>query len=516
MKLRIPSTPMRLLILLLAMVLALGTLFGCSGKKNPTEQPTTPETTAGKTTESGTTDPDAPPADEQSKNLPQATSYGTNSYRIYMDGRESQDFFVYSELVSNDAINTALYKRGELMEDYFGTTVSVTADENLLDSMVNYAAANDDYADIVLLVAESLLGKAAAQGLLLDLTQTTGLNLDASYWDQRIQTEYNINGSIYLLEGDFSVYDELRTMTILYNADHYKEKVESKYGTPYALARDGKWTYDTMIEMLRDTSEDLDGDGVMIPENDLYGLYSECAGPYVFFLGSGMKTASVVDGEISLLYTDNYSSIFDIFEKTVALCSDADTILVDRSGGIGYYAANENFLNGKVLFRSTTLSSATSYRDMKSDFGILPIPKFSEEQDGYYCWVSAGSSLPLAVPYTAKGHQDATIALTEAFGYFSRYNPTGELTLYEAFFDRMAYSNLCRTSEDHAMLELIIRSKTYDLDSAAGLSGIYRSLWDLCSAGNETALSSTLSGLKETATAQLSKFLTEWKTNYKK
>lgn len=511
MKLRIPPTPLRLMILLLAMVIALGALFGCSGKK----QPPTETTTDTKRTGDETPVTDQPADDEQTKYAPQKQNYGTDSYRIYMDGKESQSFFVYSELVSNDSINTALYKRGELMEDYFGTTVSVTADENLLASVVNYAAVNEDYADIVLMWAQDLLQTAVTKGIVLDLTQTNGLNLSASYWDQRIQSEYNVKGSLYLLEGDFSIYDELRTMTILYNADHYKNKVEEKYGTPYALARDGKWTYDLMIEMLRDTSEDLDGDGVMNPANDLYGLYSECAGPYVFFLGSGMKTANVVDGEISLMYNDNYVSIYDIFEKTVALCDDSDTILVDRSGGIGYAAANENFRNGKVLFRSTTLSSATAYRDMESDFGILPIPKFSDEQDGYYCWVSASSSLPLAIPYTAKGHQDATVALTEAFCYFSRYNPSGELTLYEAFFDRMAYNNLCRTSDDHAMLELIIQSKTYDIDSAANLTGIYKSLWELSSAGNKTALSSTLSELKESAVSSLTKFLTDWKTNYR-
>lgn len=510
MKPRNHSTRMRLGLLLLALMLTAGTLFGCNGGKTP--EPATDPGTEPATTVPGT---DVPDLDEQTRYAPEKKNWGTGTYRIYMDGNESETFFAYSELVDNDAINTALYKRGTLMEEYFGVTVSLTKDEKLAETVLLHGNTNEDYADIVLLGAASLMTSAVPQGCLMDLTKVSGLNLDASYWDQRIQSEYNINGSLYMLEGDFSVYDELRTMTILYNADRYREKVQQKFDTPYALVRDGRWTYDTMMEMLQDTSEDLNGDGQMVPAEDLYGLYSECAGPYVFFLGSGVKTANVTDGNISLLYSENYSRIYNIFEKTVALCQDPDTVLVDRYGGIGYIAANDNFRAGNVLFRSTTLSSATTYREMTSDFGILPIPKYTEEQDGYYCWVSAASSLPLAIPYTAKVHVEATAALTEAFCYFSRYNPFGELTLYEAFFDRMAYSKLCRTPDDRAMLEIVIQSKTFDIDSAAGLTNIYRSVWDLCAAGNATALSSTLDGLKEGAIGRLSTYLATWRSNYR-
>ena len=511
MKPRNHPTRMRLAVLLLVLALTAVALSGCTGGRDPAQPTDTDPPTS--STEPG---PNPPELDEQTRNAPQKKSWGTGTYRMYMDAWESESFFVYSELVSNDAVNTALYKRAALMEEYFGTTVTLTPDEKLAESILIYGNANEDYTDILLLGAASLMTSAVPQGMLMDLTGTNGLNLDASYWDQRIQSEYNINGSLYMLEGDFSVYDELRTMTILYNADRYRTKVQEKYGTPYALVNEGKWTYDTMMEMLRDTSEDLNGDGQMVPADDLYGLYSECAGPYVFFLGSGMKTANVTNGEISLLYSDNYSKIYSIFEKTVALCQDRDAVLVDRYSGIGYAAANDNFRDGKVLFRSTTLSSATSYRDMTSDFGILPIPKYTEEQDGYYCWVSASSSLPLSIPYTAKAHADATAALTEAFCYFSRYNPVGELTLYEAFFDRMAYNKLCRTPDDRAMLELVIQSKTYDIDSAAGLTDIYQSIWNLCAAGNATALSSTLEGLKDGAVGRLATYLATWKSNYRK
>jgi hypothetical protein len=38
---------------------------------------------------------------------------------------------------------------------------------------------------------------------------------------------------------------------------------------------------------------------------------------------------------------------------------------------------------------------------MNTDFGILPMPKYTEEQDRYYCPVSLWCSNCIAVPKTA-------------------------------------------------------------------------------------------------------------------
>ena len=152
-------------------------------------------------------------------------------------------------------------------------------------------------------------------------------------------------------------------------------------------------------------------------------------------------------------------------------------------------AASDIFETDRALFRTTTLSAVNRLVDMKSDYGILPIPQFYEDQEDYYCWVSGVSATPLAI---SRFVPDATVTaeIVERLCYHSRY---GEDTLYSAFFDQMAYSRICRSADDIKMLELVIESKTFDLDQAANITGIESSMYSLAKAKNFTAISSTIS-----------------------
>ena len=61
------------------------------------------------------------------------------------------------------------------------------------------------------------------QNLFVDLAGLQNLNLEAPYWDQNIQKEYSVADRIYLLEGDYTYYDEYRTYVMLYNDQLYTD-----------------------------------------------------------------------------------------------------------------------------------------------------------------------------------------------------------------------------------------------------------------------------------------------------
>lgn len=504
------KSPISKILLFILAIAAVGSMFACH---RDSDNPPGTESSSSKEEAESTASQEE---DEKTLYRPEQKNYDYD-YQIVVS--RNQEFFAYTDGESEDAVNVALFNRASFMEEQYGVTLHVTLDENLKNTLIQNSIAGLDFADVVLMVASEQMQFGVVNGYLKDLSTAEKLNLNASYWNQRIQQEYSINGSFYMLDGDFSIVDELRTMTVLYNADLYQTALSETYGDLYSLVSSNQWTYSRLMEMVADASRDLDGtEGLGL--NDIYGLYSENAGPYVFFIGSGLKVAESVDGEIKLLFSENYQNIYNVLEDTMKLSLNENTLIVDAANsGIDWAQANKQFAGDHVVFRSTTLSSAMSYREMQSRFGILPIPMYTEGQDGYYSLVSATSSLPLAVPMTAKSHMDETLEITEIFCYYSRYANSDVPTLYNAFFDNLVYAGLCRTAQDHDMLEIIFASQTYDLDMAANLTGVYNVTYHLAlnaSSNGLTTLSSSIQGLKDSSNVALTEFLSQWASNKSK
>ena len=312
-------------------------------------------------------------------------------------------------------------------------------------------------------------------GYVIDLNTLEPLNLEASYYDQRIQEEYLIEGKLFCIEGDFSVYDELRTHVVginksIYNKLHYNET----YGSPYDLVRDRKWTLDLMLKMAKDTS-DYATLGTGMTKDSQWGIISESPFPYIVYLGTGRKIIEVNDGSlVCTLANDERTS--ELFEDCVdKIFKNPEILIADKSAGVlssSYWTEVQSmFSNGQALFRTSTLSDFTQYRDMKNEFGILPVPLYAEGQPEYYSWCSGQAHAPLLVPRTVEGHEDRTATIIEGMAYFSKYMIGSKVSLLDAFYKKMTLAKLCRSPEDYEMLELIFANKTFDIIYVLNLEG---------------------------------------------
>ncbi|MBQ9112453.1 MAG: hypothetical protein IJY08_02620 [Clostridia bacterium] len=467
-------------------------------------------------------------SEEAKKYLPEQQNLGGYEYRMMVQysNEDHLQYYLSKEGLTGDAISIALFERETFLKDYFNIKITVTSEGESTPTpqLINTAMlADDDLWDVCFQVAGDTMGKNVVNGDFIDLFQTEGLNLAASYWDQRIQEQYCIDGMLFCLEGDFTVLDELRTHGVVYNADIYESlRYDDEYGSPYEMVSEGKWTYDTMLKMFKGTSV---SDGVgELGKDDRWGMLSESMAPHVFLLGSGNSASRTVNGSIQLMFDDNahYQTVYEILDhilntlyvnNTEVLFADASNGVLSTSATQYFKEISDMFENDQALFRSSTLIDATWLTNMQSRFGILPVPKYTEEQEEYYCWTASAAHAPLAIPRTvvSNGHLDKTIAITEAMCYFSRYMPSDAGTLYDAFYERMTVAKLCRTPEDYQMLELIYKSKTFDIDSALNFShlinvGISVVRGGASSGGIQATydtLSSTMASLRDSASLNL-------------
>jgi hypothetical protein len=277
------------------------------------------------------------------------------------------------------------------------------------------------------------------------------------------------------------------------------------------MVSNNKWTFDTMLEMYQGTSRNTDTDPAL-GRADTWGMLSELLAPYLMFLGSGEKTVKNIDGNVTLLFEENYENTYDIIEDIMKRFGmDSEVMFVggfndvtDKSDQWGDVSAM--FEARQALFRSTTLSAATRLRDMADDFGVLPIPMYYENQDSYHSLL--GIHTPLFVPVTVRNnrHLETSQALIEAMCYYSRYMDVG-LSLYDAFYENMTYVKLCRNEEDRLMLELIFANKTYELDKTMNIVGVSNLLSSMMGSGKIDTLSHDFTSLKENAYINLQDFM---------
>lgn len=515
----------RFVTLLLALMLSVSAFAACS--KEPTG-PSNPsggaETTggsgsnAGSETGTGSGSGSGEVNEEEEMYRPEKLNWGlsaTEPYEYRWMADAGHAFCFYDENSGEDegdSVNTALADRAAFVEETFNIAFELLAYAGNSKVTTN-CNSGLDFCDALMVGAGFSLGSMAKNGHLMDLSQSSELNLEASYWDQRIQEDYSINGRIFCLEGDFTVWDDLRTQVILFNSSLYENYgYKQEYGSPYTVVSNNKWTFDTMLSMYQGTSQNKDSEPAL-GRNDVWGMLSETIAPYLFFLGSGQKTVKNVDGNMTLLFEEQYDNTYNVLEDICQrFALDGEVMFVGGWTSVTdpsdhWTDVSKMFEARQALFRSTTLSAATRLRNMADDFGVLPIPMYNERVGTYYSWCSGGS--PLCVPYTVKQAQNDMRALSilEAICYYSRYTEVGQ-SLYDAFFENMTYVKLCRNEEDRQMLTLIFNTKTYDIDYMLSITAVATTVGTVTTSGNISGLSSQLSSNKVSASITLSEYLT--------
>ncbi len=469
------SKTLRIFSLVLALLTVLAILVACKSddSENP-EETTDPNVTPNVSVTDAVT----------SESIPEAID--TKGYNYIIRALDNKLWFeMYAceaQAQTGDVISDALYARETLIEDLYKCKIDLVVDSKIKDTLeVNHEAGvdgADHLADVSYMKGSDTL-KLAMKGIFTNVLELKNLQLQNSYWDQNIQNEYKIGNALYCLEGDINVRDDLRTMQITFNKNLYETyNLEKTYGSLYKLVEDKKWTYEIMLEMCQALYNDADNDSKQ-SMGDTYGMISEATGPYYFFLGSGKKPVTNDNGKLSLHLDDEM--ILNSVDETIKLAS-MDSICIINNGQIAgtssvWTDAITLFVNDQALFRSSALSSVNGYIEMKSEYGILPIPMVHDTQDRYYCWTAAVNHYPLSIPAMGIKDIETSTTITEALAFYAKYAEVDNLN--DSFYSKLGDYRLGRTPEDTSMLDIIFSSKTYELDQAIVISKLENRMYSL-------------------------------------
>lgn len=401
--------------------------------------------------------PTAPDADVEDIDLDDYLSnetYEGYNYRILV--RKGNLKSQYFEEPEEDIVNNAIYNRNKAVEERYGITITASESShgNYETDALNSILAGDDAYDIVFAHSRAAFAYAV-QGAAYNIHDIESIHVDMPWWSKNINENCTVNGRLYVLDGDISVSGLSMAMCLVFNKRIFDEK---GYDYPYELVRDHEWTFDEFAYLSKKGSADLNGDGVMKPEDDQFGFVTgEWSAPINILYAGNQKIFGINDeGRVELtLYSNKTVEIFDEF---FSLMNNEANFLQFTEGNINYNGPGI-FSSGRAMFEAGSLGSAQGFRSMDDDFGMLPYPVFDEEDE--YATAVNGAAPLIIIPISVSD-VERTGAITEALAaYGSKY-------VIPAFYDVSLKTKYARDDESEEMMDIIKDSIIYDMGYVAG------------------------------------------------
>ena len=110
----------------------------------------------------------------------------------------------------------------------------------------------------------------------------------------------------------------------------------------------------------------------------------------------------------------------------------------------------------ELLFFTNQLHVALNLREMQTDFGILPMPKYDENQEEYYSFGNAAFADCLIVPGNCSDIE-MTGNVIEAMGYYSQQFIT------PAFINTTVMNKAIRDEDSAEIVQMVLKNCVYDI-----------------------------------------------------
>lgn len=441
---------------------------------NPADNTDTGDIPGGSETAVETKDPDAPelPAvDMGGKTFTFMTAnWGDTSPNLSKDiGGEEQ---------TGDPIDDAAFNRRIKIEQQYNCKIKqlpiAGGSTEALDAYRTSILAADGSYDVGITACTNF-SSLLTGNYLADFKELTYVDMDKPYWNKNFYDTMSILGKNYAVDGDISK----RRLECVWIMAFSKELIQTNgFESPYDLVKSGQWTYDKMHEMGRQAAKDLNSDGKMTLEDDLWGI--NYTGDTIMGIvnSSGVKLAEKNSEGIPELTVGNevyLEKLMRIYDDMRNHDYSIDT-LFKSGGGLTGLGDVDVFADKRALFlacashnisAAETGNNSKGLRQLDVEFGIIPYPKWDAAQADYTPFTAGNYHPVLTVPQT-NNDLDNTGIILEAMAY------EGRKMISPAFYDSLLKTKTARDEESLEMIDYIFGNLNYDLGVMYNFSDMLR------------------------------------------
>ena len=361
-----------------------------------------------------------------------------------------------AESENGDVLNDAVFKRNTTIEDKYNVKLQSVhfTREDLVKNLAKTVQSGDGEYDCAMIPLWNCLS-ASSQGLLIDLNELDNLNFDAEWWDGKANSSISLGGKQFYAVGDINIMSWDGTAAAFFN----KRVIENyQLDNPYDLVDSGKWTLDRYIRMTVDLSSDMDQDGKM-GIDDFWGS-----------IGSDDVIWSMLNS-CGIFVIDKNSDDLPVFHKLDQKYSDALeklTLCEDTTKTFDVWRTNsapltENLIHAFNIFAgdravvyADVVELANGFRDYETEFGIVPYPKYDDDQKEYISPMNAYASTTITIPVSVSD-TDRISRIVEDMAAVSAK------IVRPAYYDVTLQVKLTRDEKSAEMLDLIFSNRVFDL-----------------------------------------------------
>ena len=388
------TTALRALTALLSLMMLFSVLTACTKPDGGNGEDQSSSTTDTATTETpSSTDENGFLLDD----IPETVNFNNSTVRFLVwSDVENPEFEITEQ--SDNAIDNAIYTRNKTVERRLGVKLEFDAIPGNYGNQKSFISAAESRISAGstgphIMAAYSLTAAGlVANGLTYKLNTLDTLDFSKPWWPDRLVSESKINGNIYLCSGDISTNMLHKMHAVFFDKDMCNNHGYSA-DTLYANALEGKWTLDDLFSMTAEVYEDLNSDGKK-DRDDLFGLYI-CDNYFdVFYYASDLL---IVDRD-----ADGKPKISDDFtsEKAVTLADKVGNFFANRNGAffITDFTESGHMSDGNammIISRCDVALKKLRYSD-KLVYGVLPVPKYDNDQESYVSCLAFPCSLYVA------------------------------------------------------------------------------------------------------------------------
>lgn len=471
---------------LLSIILAILCAFPAVSCGNGT-QPTPGGDTQGSTEPEETTEAGYPYPDEK---------FDDYEFTFYSADKQFNCYIrVDFEEQSGEKLDDAVYTRNRKVEEKLGVKIReyqspngsagwATGQAAMCTEITQMVMAGDSDYDAAYL-PPYFQPAVVADGYLADLRTIPELSLDSEWWDSIINDELTINDRLYTASSPLQFMSLDLAWVLLFN-ENMMDDLKMAY--PYDLVRDGKWTLDELNKLVTGVAS-LNGAESFTWDpaaKTVYGVATHTESPDAFIFSAGNRLMTR-EGD-TFKFTGGTERMYSTIDKLALILNQQNGNSYanngsDLSAQLGYLYA---FSADRALFLTCELKATLELRDMNSNFGLLPMPKFDESQDDYITYVNPVSCL-LCVPKTNPDLHRTGVIL-DALSYESWKS------VLPVYYDVTVSQKGLRNEDSIEMLTIVRNTRNFQMSGMYGItSALSQSLAKEVMNGTGTAASTIAS-----------------------
>lgn len=357
---------------------------------------------------------------------------------------------VICEEESGEMLSDSVYKRNTIVGEKLGVRFDIMVTGDVAGKLTNSVLSDSDDYDAAMPRFWEIPAMVNGE-LLANMNSFGSIDYSKPWWDSNSIRDFNIHDFMFGAVSDINFFDKLSTYVVYYN----KNMAEDNHlGDINSIVLNGEWSWDKIKAYANGVSNDVNGDGSMGKE-DAYGIACQNDAAYIFLHSAGIKLCELDEDKYPVFTFGDEKSI-SVMQEIYDLMNDTSLFFNRQSYNMTVADAINMFIENRNLFLIRPVQTMTQLREMKADFGIIPVPKYSEDQTDYYSAINPYSAIMICIPRVVSD-EERTAVVIDVLSAESYY------TVMPAFYDVVLGEKLVRDEESSEMLDIIFNSRMYDI-----------------------------------------------------